>query len=76
MPKKSQTRCYGFLMTNIIPRVLRTFRGMADQEKYFWDKPGMEILYIRKIEMEWQKADYIKVIIMATIAMFQKEKLR
>lgn len=63
-------------MTDVIPRLLKTFRGMAGQEKYFWDKPGQKFFYIRKIEMEWQKADYIKVIIMSIIALFQKEKLR
>jgi hypothetical protein len=72
LPKKSQTRFYGFLMTDIIPRVLKTFRGMTGQDKYFWDKPGQEFLYRWKINMEWEKADYIKVIIMAVIAIFQR----
>jgi hypothetical protein len=72
MPKKSQTRFYGFLMTKILPQVLNTFREMTGQEKYFWDKPGQEFLYRWKVNMEWEKADYIKVIIMATIALFQR----
>lgn len=76
LPKKSQKRFYNFLMLDVLPRVLITFKDMLGQDKYFWDKPGFDKWYARQIGVEWEKCDYIKVIIMATIALFQKEKLK
>lgn len=75
LPKKSQKRFYNFLMLSVLPRVLVTFKGMLGQDKYFWDKPGFDKWYKFRIMEEWDKSNYINVIIMAAIAMFQKEKL-
>jgi len=75
LPKRSQKYFYNFLMTDVIPRVLISFKNMVGQDKYFYNKPGFYKWYVRQIGVEWEKCDYIKVIVMATIALFQKEKI-
>lgn len=72
LPKKSQKTIYGFLMTDVIPKVLRTWSKMKGQEKYFFDKPGMTRYYRYGIKIHEQKGDYIMVIVMATLALFQR----
>jgi hypothetical protein len=75
LPKKSQKRFYNFLMMNVLPRVLITFREMQCSLKYLWDKPGQGRRFQFQIHIELERRNYVNVIIMATIALFQKEKL-
>jgi hypothetical protein len=77
MPKKSQTRFYGFVMTDVIPRALKSFRGMDGHRKYLWDKPGQSQFYQKLIlDMIGEKPDYIQIIIYAVIALYQKERVK
>jgi hypothetical protein len=75
LPKQSQKRFYGFLMTSILPRVFKTFHEMGGPLKYLWDKPGQVKKFQYQIKIEMEKGNYINVIIMATIVLFQREKL-
>ena len=74
VPKKSQTRFYSFLMYKAIPTLLKRFRKMDGQEKYFWDKEGMHMWYSYRIRVYWEAHDYIMVAICALIAYYLKEK--
>lgn len=73
VPKKSQTRFYNFLMYKIIPMVLREFRALDGQDKYFWDKPGFEYWYKYRIKLYWERGHYVKIIICCIISLYQKE---
>jgi hypothetical protein len=75
LPKRSQKQFYGFLMMDILPRVLRSFFEMNDSLKDLWDKPGQARRFQYQIHVEMEKHNYINVIIMTIIALFQKEKL-
>lgn len=73
MPPKSQQRFYSFLMTGIIPRILKLWNELQNQEKYFFDKPGMCRWYKFRIKLYVDQGDYLMAIIMAAIVLFQKE---
>lgn len=74
LPKRSQKTFYNFAM-DILSRVLIAWKDTKGQEKYFFDKPGQLKYYKYKINAYWETGDYIMVIVMAIIVLYQKEKL-
>jgi hypothetical protein len=63
-------------MTDVAVRVLKKFKDLRGQFKYFWDKPGQWRLYKLNIDIALEEGDYIMVIICSIIILFQKERLK
>lgn len=74
LPKRSQKTFYNFAMT-VLSRVLKTWSNVKGQEKYLFDKRGQMRYYRYKINCYLDAGDYIMVIVMTIIALYQKEKL-